>query len=129
MATRGGIPERKLKPLWDAIDHRQYKPAMKLVTGLLTKHADSPYLFVSFLNVIGIDCFSSFSIPVCEQTAVVELQALKALILEKLGKVEEASELALRAKAANPVDDITLNTLQSVFQRLNMCAYSLLLVG
>lgn len=51
------------------------------------------------------------------------MQALKALILEKLGKVEEASELALRAKAANPLDDITLNTLQTVFQRLKMCAY------
>lgn len=44
---RGGIPERKLKPLWDAIDHRQYKSAMKLVTGLLAKHTDSAYLFVS----------------------------------------------------------------------------------
>lgn len=51
MSTRGGIPERKLKPLWDAIDHRQYKSAMKLVSGLLTKHADSAYLFVSFFLV------------------------------------------------------------------------------
>jgi hypothetical protein len=48
---------------------------------------------------------------------------LKALILEKLGKLEEASELALRAKSANPLDDVTLNTLQTVFQRLNMRAY------
>lgn len=91
MPMRGGIPERKLKPLWDAIDHRQYKSAMKLVTGLLAKHTDSAYLF-----------------------------ALKALILEKLGKLDEALELALRAKAANPLDDLTLNTLQTVFQRLNM---------
>lgn len=91
MPMRGGIPERKLKPLWDAIDHRQYKSAMKLVTGLLAKHTDSAYLF-----------------------------ALKALILEKLGKLDEALELALRAKAANPLDDLTLNTLQTVFQRLNI---------
>ncbi|KAG0563622.1 hypothetical protein KC19_8G046000 [Ceratodon purpureus] len=91
MATRGGIPERKLKPLWDAIDHRQFKPALKLASQLQQKHPDSPYLF-----------------------------ALKALILEKLGKVDEASELALRAKSFNPLDDITLNTLQTVLQRLNM---------
>lgn len=57
------------------------------------------------------------------------MQALKALILEKLGKQEEASELALRAKSVNPVDDITLNTLQTVFQRLNMCTYCFLRVS
>lgn len=57
------------------------------------------------------------------------MQALKALILEKLGKLEEASEIALRAKSANPLDDITLNTLQTVFQRLNMCAYFFLRVS
>ena len=57
------------------------------------------------------------------------MQALKALILEKLGKLEEATELALRAKAANPLDDLTLNTLQTVFQRLNMRAYLFLWVS
>jgi hypothetical protein len=47
MATRSGISERKLKPVWDAIDHRQYKTALKLATALLTKYPDSAYLFVS----------------------------------------------------------------------------------
>lgn len=50
-----------------------------------------------------------------------DLQSLKALVLEKLGKTDEASALALRAKATNPSDDITLTTLQTVFQRLNNC--------
>lgn len=52
---------------------------------------------------------------------LMDLQSLKALVLEKLGKTDEASALALRAKATNPSDDITLTTLQTVFQRLNNC--------
>lgn len=49
MAGRAGIAERRLKPLWDAIDHRQYKPALKLATGLIAKHPDSAYLLVRVL--------------------------------------------------------------------------------
>jgi predicted Zn-dependent protease len=92
MAGRAGIAERRLKPLWDAIDHRQYKPALKLATGLIAKHPDSAYLL-----------------------------ALKALVLERLGKDEEAADLCEQAKASGPVDEFTLTTLQLVFQRLHKC--------
>lgn len=49
----GGIPERKVRPIWDAIDSRQFKNALKHVTTLLAKHANSPYALVrSFSNFI-----------------------------------------------------------------------------
>lgn len=86
----GGIAERRIRPLWDAIDSRQYKNALKLATSLLTKHPDSPYIL-----------------------------SLKALVLERMGKPDEALPLCLNAKDANPVDDLTLSTLQIVFQRLD----------
>ncbi|KAM1694979.1 hypothetical protein ACFXTN_026670 [Malus domestica] len=38
----GGIPERRVRPIWDAIDSRQFKTALKLVTGLLSKYPNSP---------------------------------------------------------------------------------------
>ena len=34
----GGIPERKVRPIWDAIDSRQFKNALKHVSTLLAKH-------------------------------------------------------------------------------------------
>lgn len=86
----GGIAERRIRPLWDAIDSRQYKNALKLATSLLTKHPDSPYIL-----------------------------SLKALVLERMGKPDEALPLCLNAKDASPVDDLTLSTLQIVFQRLD----------
>eukprot|EP01018_Ginkgo_biloba_P000164 Gb_27006 [translate_table: standard] len=86
----GGIAERRVRPLWDAIDTRQYKTALKLATALLAKHPDSPYIL-----------------------------ALKALVLERMGKPDEALPLCLNAKDAGPVDDLTLSTLQIVFQRLD----------
>lgn len=55
-------------------------------------------------------------------------QALKALILERMGKDEEALSVCLNAKeilCTNDsnvfVDDLTLSTLQIVFQRLDHC--------
>ncbi|KAL9267974.1 N-terminal acetyltransferase B complex auxiliary subunit NAA25-like protein [Drosera capensis] len=92
----GGIPERRVRPIWDAIDSLQYKNALKHSTALLSKHPNSPYAL-----------------------------ALKALILERMGKPEEALSICLSAKellnATNfsLVDDLTLSTLQIVFQRLD----------
>ncbi|XP_039128468.1 LOW QUALITY PROTEIN: N-terminal acetyltransferase B complex auxiliary subunit NAA25 [Dioscorea cayenensis subsp. rotundata] len=92
----GGIPERRVRPIWDAIDSRQYKNALKLCVGLLAKHPNSPYAL-----------------------------ALKALILERMGKPDEAMSVCLNAKdllyssTAVHVDDLTLSTLQIVFQRLD----------
>ncbi|KEH34387.1 putative tetratricopeptide-like helical domain, N-acetyltransferase B complex, non-catalytic subunit [Medicago truncatula] len=92
----GGIPERKVRPIWDAIDSRQFKNALKHVTTLLAKHPNSPYVL-----------------------------ALKALVLERMGKIDDASAVSLTAKEnlfSNDLlsmDDLTLSTLQIVFQRLD----------
>ncbi|KAL8525801.1 hypothetical protein ACS0TY_015154 [Phlomoides rotata] len=93
----GGIPERRVRPIWDAVDSRQFKNALKLSTALLSKYPNSPYAL-----------------------------ALKALILERMGKNEEALSVCLNAKEilcsdnSNVyVDDLTLSTLQIVFQRLD----------
>lgn len=100
MATKfglaGGIPERRVRPIWDAVDSRQFKNALKLSTALLAKYPSSPYAL-----------------------------ALKALVLERMGKPDEALALCLNAKEqlssadAIYVDDLTLSTLQIVFQRLD----------
>ncbi|KAJ7964264.1 phagocyte signaling-impaired protein [Quillaja saponaria] len=92
----GGIPERRVRPIWDAIDSRQFKTALKLVTQLLAKFPNSPYAL-----------------------------ALKALTLERMGKTDEALSVCLSAKQllySNDsvlMDDLTLSTLQMVFQRLD----------
>ncbi|GER30478.1 tetratricopeptide repeat protein [Striga asiatica] len=93
----GGIPERRVRPIWDAVDSRQFKNALKLSTALLSKYPKSPYAL-----------------------------ALKALILERMGKNEEALSVCLNAKeilltsdSSVYGDDLTLSTLQIVFQRLD----------
>ncbi|KAA8549466.1 hypothetical protein F0562_001150 [Nyssa sinensis] len=92
----GGIPERRVRPIWDAIDSRQFKNALKLSASLLTKYPKSPYAL-----------------------------ALKALILERMGKSDEALSVCLNAKEllytndSILIDDLTLSTLQIVFQRLD----------
>ncbi|KAG6541822.1 hypothetical protein Mapa_016838 [Marchantia paleacea] len=91
LGSRGGITERRLRPLWDAIDTRNYKSALKLATSLLAKHPDSTYVV-----------------------------ALKALVLERIGKPDEALVLCKHAKDTGPVDDLTLSTLQMVYSRLKL---------
>lgn len=92
----GGIPERRVRPIWDAIDSRQFKNALKLSTALLAKYPNSPYAL-----------------------------ALKALILERMGKCDESLSVSLQAKDllyqndSTLMDDLTLSTLQIVFQRLD----------
>ncbi|GMI92020.1 TRANSCURVATA 2, NatB auxiliary subunit [Hibiscus trionum] len=92
----GGIPERRVRPIWDAIDSRQFKNALKITTTLLSKHPNSPYAL-----------------------------ALKALILERMGKPDESLSVCLNAKEllykneSLLMDDLTLSTLQIVFQRLD----------
>ncbi|KAF5744470.1 phagocyte signaling-impaired protein [Tripterygium wilfordii] len=92
----GGIPERRVRPIWDAIDSRQFKNALKHSATLLAKHPNSPYAL-----------------------------ALKALILERMGKSNEALSICINAKEvlykndSLLMDDLTLSTLQIVFQRLD----------
>ncbi|KAI4368924.1 hypothetical protein MLD38_017425 [Melastoma candidum] len=95
-AVAGGLPERRVRPIWDAIDSRQFKNALKLVSALLTKHPNSPYAL-----------------------------SLKALILERTGKPDEALSICLKAKEllfsndSALTDDLTLSTLQIVLHRLD----------
>jgi N-terminal acetyltransferase B complex non-catalytic subunit len=55
------------------------------------------------------------------------MQALKSLILERMGKSDEALSVCLNAKEllykndSLLMDDLTLSTLQIVFQRLDRC--------
>ncbi|CAN6469786.1 unnamed protein product [Victoria cruziana] len=92
----GGIPERRVRPIWDAVDSRQYKNALKLATALLAKYPNFPYAL-----------------------------ALKALIVERMGKMDEALSLCRNAKdllyrdESAQIDDLTLSTLQIVLQRLD----------
>ncbi|XP_059290363.1 N-terminal acetyltransferase B complex auxiliary subunit NAA25 isoform X2 [Lycium ferocissimum] len=96
LGLAGGIPERRVRPIWDAIDSRQFKNALKHCTTLLSKYPNSPYAL-----------------------------ALKALVLERMGKTEEAFSVCLNAKDllytndSVLIDDLTLSTLQIVFQRLD----------
>ncbi|KAH0637970.1 hypothetical protein KY289_037885 [Solanum tuberosum] len=96
LGLAGGIPERRVRPIWDAIDSRQFKNALKHCTTLLSKYPNSPYAL-----------------------------ALKALVLERMGKSEEAFAVSLNAKDllytndSLLIDDLTLSTLQIVFQRLD----------
>ncbi|GAY37759.1 hypothetical protein CUMW_031500 [Citrus unshiu] len=92
----GGIPERRVRPIWDAIDSRQFKNALKQSTALLAKYPNSPYAL-----------------------------ALKALVLERMGKCDDSLSVSLQAKDllhqndSTLMDDLTLSTLQIVFQRLD----------
>ncbi|XP_024531557.1 N-terminal acetyltransferase B complex auxiliary subunit NAA25 isoform X2 [Selaginella moellendorffii] len=93
----GAVAERRLRPLWDAIESRQYKSALKLASALQSKHPDAPYVVV-----------------------------LKALVLERLGKPDEALALCRQAKDMQPIDDMTLKALQLVYHRLGLLEESTL---
>ncbi|KAG6570633.1 N-terminal acetyltransferase B complex auxiliary subunit NAA25, partial [Cucurbita argyrosperma subsp. sororia] len=43
----GGLPERRVRPIWDAIDSRQYKNALKAITTLLAKYPNAPYVLTA----------------------------------------------------------------------------------
>ncbi|KAK6927150.1 N-acetyltransferase B complex, non-catalytic subunit [Dillenia turbinata] len=176
----GGIPERRVRPIWDAIDSRQFKNALKQSTTLLAKFPNSPYALVSLPSPLRFfRMFRLLLATVCSQLAMLLLlivlvdygnllspsapapcngvisgalpnlglracvsselrgdlllcslsfyttQALKALILERMGKPEEALSVCLDAKEqlynndSVLIDDLTLSTLQIVFQRLD----------
>ena len=66
----------------------------------------------------------------CSNVCLISMmQALKALILERMGKPDEALSVCLNAKEllhtndSILIDDLTLSTLQIVFQRLAHCQY------
>lgn len=61
------------------------------------------------------------TVTVYNITDVKFVQALKALVLERIGKSEEALLLCQQARDSGPVDELTLNTLQTVYNRLHLC--------
>ncbi|KAK8970749.1 hypothetical protein KSP40_PGU021957 [Platanthera guangdongensis] len=69
LGLAGGIPERRVRPIWDAVESRQFKTALKLSAALLSKYPNSPYAI-----------------------------ALKALILERMGKPNDAMTVCIEAK-------------------------------
>lgn len=54
LGSKGTITERRLRPLWYAIDTRNYKSALKLATALLAKHPDSTYAVVLLMEPLII---------------------------------------------------------------------------
>ncbi|KAI9304004.1 N-acetyltransferase B complex non catalytic subunit-domain-containing protein [Cunninghamella echinulata] len=85
------LTEKKLRPLYDAIDEGQYKIGLQHANKLLKK---SPNW--------GL------------------VKALKAIILLRTGKEEEAKELCIEVKKGIPTDDTTLQTLTIAYKELGL---------
>lgn len=82
--------ERKLRPIYDAIDARNYKQGLKLCTSYNKKSEVLPPLVL----------------------------VLKALCLERLAKREEALLLCDQVVATVPTDETLLNTLVLVYKTM-----------
>eukprot|EP00899_Mesostigma_viride_P012752 jgi/Mesvir1/21478/Mv03930-RA.1 len=81
--------DRKLRPLYDAIDARNYKLALKLVNGIQQKHENS-----------------------------LIVKALKALVLERVGKKKEAFQLCEQVRVCGPLNEHVLQTVLVVYKEL-----------
>lgn len=83
------VLERRLRPVYDMIELKNFKGALKQANTLLQKHPGS-----------------------------LHLKLLKALVLERQGKDEEALSLCRQVKDAKPTDERVLNDLYQIFYRL-----------
>eukprot|EP00850_Spirogloea_muscicola_P011586 SM000072S21220 [mRNA] locus=s72:417372:423440:+ [translate_table: standard] len=88
-AMADAVLERRLRPLYDAVESGNHKAALKLANTLLQKHGSSQHL-----------------------------KMLKALTLERMGKKEEALAVCLEVKAEVPRDLNVLGDLDQVLSRL-----------
>eukprot|EP00803_Ostreobium_quekettii_P004295 evm.model.scf_292.2 EVM.evm.TU.scf_292.2 scf_292:7318-20147(-) len=79
--------ERRARPIYDALDARNWKAALKLANAALNKHKDSHLI-----------------------------KALKAVALERAGKLDEAFKTCEEVRLAVPVDDHVLQTLCMVYR-------------
>ena len=72
----GGIPERRVRPIWDAIDSRQFKNALKQSTTLLSKFPNSPYALVIFhflfFSFSFLYCYSLWCVYIFMQVAMLD---------------------------------------------------------
>lgn len=85
---------RRVRPIYDAFDARNFKVALRLATTALDK---SPKDLL--------------------------IKSLKALALEKLDRASEANVLANEVKAASPTDETVLATLNLVLRDLGRGMY------
>jgi hypothetical protein len=81
------IDERKLRPIYDALDNRNFKLSMKLLTSAISKEGNQPILMV-----------------------------LKALALQRSGHEIEGLALADEVKAGKPTEHAVLSTLRLVYK-------------
>ncbi|KAG0169915.1 N-alpha-acetyltransferase 25, NatB auxiliary subunit [Apophysomyces sp. BC1015] len=83
------LTEKKLRPLYEAIDNGQNKQALQLVNKSLKKTPDWPLL-----------------------------KALKALVLVRTGKEDEASKLCQQVSSVVPTDETTLQAVSIAYKEL-----------
>ncbi|KAL1930984.1 hypothetical protein VTP01DRAFT_10121 [Rhizomucor pusillus] len=83
------LTEKKLRPLYEAIDDGQNKQALQHANKLLKKNADWPLV-----------------------------KALKAVVLVRTGKDAEAEELCQQVKKCVPTDDATLQAVTMAYREL-----------
>ncbi len=84
---------RKLRPIYDAIDARNYKQALKLTSSLLEKKPTACILKVPVAQRAPRSARSEYTS---------RGQVLKALSLERTGRIEEASVLCDQVSSAEP---------------------------
>ncbi|RIB07256.1 N-acetyltransferase B complex non catalytic subunit-domain-containing protein [Gigaspora rosea] len=89
MNTIVDVNERKIRPIYEAIDNCSYKPALQQCNKLLKKQPDA-----------------------------LILKALKGLVLERMGKSDEALQLCNQVKEKNPTDEPILQALTMVYRSL-----------
>ncbi|ORY95533.1 N-acetyltransferase B complex non catalytic subunit-domain-containing protein [Syncephalastrum racemosum] len=83
------LTEKRLRPLYEAIDDGQNKSALQLANKLLKKNTEWPLV-----------------------------KALKAVVLVRTGKTEEATELCDQVKKTIPTDEPTLQAITMAYQEL-----------
>lgn len=88
---------RKVRPIYDALDARNYKQALKLATNALEKNPKDSLV-----------------------------KSLKAYALERQGKKAEASALCDELKAVVPVDESVLSTISIVLRSLGRGMFTVL---
>ncbi|CAG8443083.1 820_t:CDS:10 [Ambispora leptoticha] len=94
MSTNNDVSERKLRPIYDAIDSLNYKGALSQISKLQKKQPDA-----------------------------LILKSLKALLLEKIGKSSEALVICNEVKERKPTDETVLQSLTTVYRSLGKRQY------
>ncbi|RIA93418.1 N-acetyltransferase B complex non catalytic subunit-domain-containing protein [Glomus cerebriforme] len=89
MSSIVDVSERKVRPIYEAIEIANYKSALSQCNKLLKK-----------------------------QPEALILKALKALILERTGKAEEALQLCAQVKEKKPIDEAVLQAITMVYRSL-----------